>query len=127
MKESAMTENPLHNYHGCLSDGHTYRFPNWQENGRVATVTAKQSAIGRIWLLYEHVGDALDLRYWVMPDGGISLAKERGSGRMAALNMLPPLANVRELEDMTDGLDPELRREIEEILRKLDAGRHSDD
>jgi hypothetical protein len=115
-------ETLLIHYSDMLVNGHTYRFPNWEENDRVTIVTAKQSSSGKVWLLYEHVGDDLDLRYWVMPDGGIAPAKERELGGMPLLSVLAPLASVFQLEDMTDTMDPALRREIEEILRRLDEG-----
>jgi hypothetical protein len=115
-------------YNAFLIEGHTYQFPDVDDRQAGAgpvTVTAGRCAWGNVWLLYEHTPSSLKLRYWVMPDGGIAHAfpgaaviHQPGAATLAAQ---PAIAHVRDLDDITDGLDPFLRRQINDLLDQLDA------
>jgi hypothetical protein len=54
-------------YRAWLTHGNTYQFVPCDNGDRLVTVTARCSAAGAVWLLYEHIGETLDLRHWVMP------------------------------------------------------------
>jgi hypothetical protein len=117
-------------YQVWLTHGNAYKFVPCDDDERVVTVTARRSRAGTLWLLYEHVGDTLELRYWVMPNGGVSEAREIGPDGDVQLRVLPWVADVRDLQDPAlltdsrrkDGLDAGLRKEINDLLEGIDWG-----
>lgn len=43
-------------YRAWLTHGNTYQFVPCDNGDRLVTVTARRSAAGAVWLLYEHIG-----------------------------------------------------------------------
>ena len=102
-------------YAHLLIDGHAYEFTREK-----LMVVAKRHMFGHVWLLYEFAPQAFKLRYWVMPDGGIADAAEGGPGKPKILSLSPGRAHVAELRDL-DEMDPDLRRQLDDLLRDADS------
>ncbi len=126
--ERRRVETTQTSYDGLLIEGHTYQFPDGGDgpDDRPVRVAAGRCAWGGLWLLYEVTVTGLKLKFWVMPDGGIAHAvpgaaviHQAGAATLAAQ---PPVAYAGELEDVTDGLDPYLRRQINDLLDRLGFG-----